>query len=120
MKYLIVLFMVSVLSLSSNQPIVGKWQGIDKYLIQNGDTVDFTIDGKGYTNNSILVFYSNNTGVELSSETEFEYSYDEDKLVIGNRAYIVNKITDLELVLVEYVSDDLAYWSRFKKIEHGD
>lgn len=32
----------------------------------------------------------------------------------------MNKITDLELVLVEYVSDNLAYWSRFKKIEHGD
>ncbi|MCH8518058.1 MAG: hypothetical protein LAT68_17315 [Cyclobacteriaceae bacterium] len=120
MKYLIVFSLVSVLCIGSNQSIVGKWQGVDKYLIQNGDTVDFTLDGKGYSNNAILVFYGNNTEVELSSETEFEYRLDGDKLVIGNRAYIVNKISTLELVLLEYVSDDLAYWSRFKKVEHGD
>jgi len=112
--------MIYASSLGMDPPIVGKWQGIDKYLIQKGDTLDLTLEGNGYVNNSILVFYGNNTGVELLSETEFEYRLDKKRLIIGNRVYLVDKIIDLELVLVEYVSDDLAFWSRYKKMGYGD
>ncbi|MCH7414106.1 hypothetical protein MM213_11455 [Belliella sp. R4-6] len=104
------------LSMSLDSPIVGKWQGVDKYLIYKGDTVDFTFDGKGYSNNSILVFSGNNRGVEFPGETEFKYHLEDDKLIIGNRVFTVHEITERELILVDVLLEDLAYWIRFKKV----
>ncbi len=86
--------------------LIGKWEGykMDK---RNGDTgEDITLDGKPYTTETILEFYGDGKGYDYDSDTYFRYFIENNIILMGNRFWEIEKITEEELILVEY---DLEY-----------
>ena len=125
MRSVILLFSIFVFISSQAQKkdnkglIIGTWKGVKKEL-KNGETGEnHTFDGKPYKTTEVITLKKDGTGIEYSLGLTFTYSFSGDILVLGNRKYLIEKLTGNELVLLEYSDnypdDPLAFRTYFVK-----
>lgn len=78
----------------------GKWVSM-RVELKNGDTGEkYTLDGKPYNVGDTLVFH-NGKIYEPKFQITSPYQLTENMLRLGNRKFIVEKISQRELVLLE-------------------
>ena len=116
---LILFFSTSCNSQTKEELILGKWIGVKKEL-KNGETGEkYTLDGKPYTNPIVIIFSDDLTGYDEYGGDEFVYKFENEFIILGNRTYVLELLTDNELVLLEYdkydPDDEMAIRLFFEK-----
>lgn len=91
---LLIFFTSSCKPQSKQDLLVGTWHGVKKELNKDKEGAN------PLKNNFILTFRSDFTGKDDFSGDEFKYSVNGSYLLIGNRKYLVLKLTETELVLL--------------------
>ena len=127
MKYLII-FTISILSSAMNlnnstNELIGKWKCYHKELEDgttkntdffSGEEIEYSCDGL------ILDLKPDFTGSESIGGLNFKYIRKDSILSLGNRSYIIEKLTENELVFRDFDSDGTNlynYRRKFKKID---
>lgn len=118
------IFLASCINLQDNsRDIVGKWQCYHREL-EDGTTKSVDLfSGKEFEytcDRLILELKQNLTGTESLNGLNFQYRLHDSILSLGNRKYIVEKLTKAELVLRDYDSEGLritTFRNKFKKVE---
>ncbi len=117
-------FLTSCLNLQNNSnDLIGKWECYHKEL-EDGTTkstdlfseeeFEYSCDGL------ILELKSDFTGLESIGGLNFKYQRKDSILNLGNRNYIIEKLTKTELVIRDYDSGGINisnFRQKFKKIE---
>ena len=103
--------------------LVGKWECYHKELedgttkstdLFNGEEFEYSCDGL------IIELKSDFTGSESIGGINFKYKKTDSILNLGNRNYVIEKLTKSELVIRDYDSDGTNlsnFRQKFKKIE---
>ena len=120
----IIIILISSLSLKfDSDKLVGKWQcyhkeqedGTTKSIsLFSGEEFEYSCDGL------IIDLKSDGTGWESQGKLTFKYRLIDSVLNMGNRYYIVELLSEKELILRDYDPDDIAlfnYRSKFKRME---
>lgn len=95
--------------------ILGKWIGQTKVLLEGSDTVDFTPNGKGYTNNTVLYFAKDGSAI-ISPDQNTTYSIDQGHIRIGTRIHKIESLTiDTLIISNEGFTPELRFWNTFVK-----
>ena len=126
MKYIITISIIiltscNVLKNGSNE-LVGKWECYHKEL-DDGTTKSTDIEGNEFEYSCgglILELKSDLTGYESIGGLNFKYKKNDSILNLGNRNYVIEKLTKTELVIRDYDSEGINLWNyrqKFKKIE---
>lgn len=105
---------------SQEELIIGTWEGTKKEL-RNGETGEkYTLDGKPYKHINKIKFNKDLTGYDIYEDASFTYSFEDEFFYIGNRTYVLEKLTTDELVIREYdkytPDDPMAIRLYFKRI----
>ena len=127
MKYLFtisIIILTSCISLkNTSNELVGKWECYHKELedgttkstdLFSGEEFEYSCDGL------IIELKSDFTGSESIGEESFEYKKTDSILNLGNRNYVIEKLTKTELVIRDYDSNGTNlsnFRQKFKKIE---
>ena len=127
MKTLIIFtlsFLVSCLNLqNSSNDLIGKWECYHKELedgttkstdLFSGEEFEYSCDGL------IIELKSDFTGSESIHGLNFKYQRNDSILNLGNRNYIIEKLTKSELIIRDYNSDGIDisnFRQKFKKKE---
>lgn len=91
---------------SSEELLIGVWRGV-KQELRDGETGEkYTLDGKPYKVNVLLEFQNDGTVIDLVINEKFHFSVEDRLLNIGNRHYVIEKLTNNELVLLDFSKDD--------------
>lgn len=99
--------------------IIGKWEGAKKETIKGRKTLN---NGQPMKEISIYEFERNGQVIQhlLAPNYRVPYSIKGDELTIGTFQYVIEKLTDKELVLLDIKdgnrSDPLAFRRYFKKV----
>src|SRR5690554_4846107 len=98
--------------------IIGDWQGVDKVLIEKGDTVDYTLNQKGYMNDDRLSFKENGQ-IIVFPETHTTYEIIDKQLRMGNRIYTIEKLDNSYLILsIDALGDQTRFFLKFAKLKN--
>lgn len=127
MKYLFtisIIILTSCISLkNTSNELVGKWECYHRELedgttkstdLFNGEEFEYSCDGL------IIELKSDFTGSESIGKKTFEYKKTDSILNLGNRNYVIEKLTKTELVIRDYDSNGTNlsnFRQKFKKIE---
>ena len=127
MKYIItfsIIILTSCIGLKNvSNELVGKWECYHKELeygttkstdLFSGEEFEYSCDGL------IIELKSDFTGSESIGGLNFEYKKNDSILNLGNRNYVIEKLTKTELVIRDYDSDGTNlsnFRQKFKKIE---
>ena len=127
MKYLItisIIILTSCIGLKNvSNKLVGKWECYHKELedgttkstdLFSGEEFEYSCDGL------IIELKSDFTGSESIGGLTFEYKKTDSILYLGNRNYLIEKLTKSELIIRDYDSDGTNisnFRQKFKKIE---
>ena len=127
MKTLIIFtltFLASCLNFQNfSDDLIGKWECYHKELedgttkstdLFSGKEFEYSCDGL------IIEFNSDLTGSESIGGLSFKYERNDSILKLGNRNYIIEKLTKTELVIIENNSDGLdlqKFRQKFKRTE---
>ena len=127
MKYIITLSIIILTSCialkNESNELVGKWECYQKELedgttkstnLFSGEEFEYSCDGL------IIELKSDFTGSESIGGITFEYKKNDSILNLGNRNYVIEKLTNTELVIRDYDSDGTSlsnFRQKFKKIE---
>ena len=125
MKTIIILvFFFSLLNPKNHSnDLFGKWECYHKELedgttkstdLFSGEEFEYSCDGL------IIELKSDFTGSESIGGLTFEYKKTDSILNLGNRNYVIEKLTKTELVIRDYDSDGTNisnFRQKFKKIE---
>tara|TARA_R110002124_G_scaffold146831_2_gene312081 strand:- start:22 stop:402 length:381 start_codon:yes stop_codon:yes gene_type:complete len=126
MKYIItisIIILTSCVGLKNvSNELVGKWECYHKELedgttkstdLFSGEEFEYSCDGITIELNSDF------TGID-DSGIKFKYQKNDSILNLGNRDYVIEKLTKTELVIRDYDSDGTNlsnFRKKFKKIE---
>ena len=126
MKYIITLSIIILTSFiglkNVSNELVGKWKCYHKEL-EDGTTKSTDFDGNEFEYSCgglIIELKSDFTGSESIGGLNFKYKKNDSILKLGNRNYVIEKLTKTELVIRDYDSDRTNLWNyrqKFKKIE---
>ena len=127
MKYLFtisIIILTSCISLkNTSNELVGKWECYHKEL-EDGTTKStdlFSEEEFEYSCDGLIIeLKSDFTGSESIGEDSFEYKKTDSILNLGNRNYVIEKLTKTELVIRDYDSNGTNlsnFRQKFKKIE---
>ena len=127
MKYittLSIIILTSCIALKNvSNELVGKWECYHKEL-EDGTTKStdlFSGEEFEYSCNGLIIeLKSDFTGSESIGGITFEYKKNDSILNLGNRNYVIEKLTKTELVIRNYDSDGTNlsnFRQKFKKIE---
>ena len=126
MKHIItisIIILTSCVGLKNvSNELVGKWECYHKEL-EDGTTKSTDFDGNEFEyscSGLIIELKSNFTGSESIGGLNFKYKKNDSILNLGNRNYVIEKLTKTELVIRDYDSDGTNLWNyrqKFKKIE---
>jgi hypothetical protein len=127
MKHIItisIIILTSCVGLKNvSNELVGKWECYHKELedgttkrtdLFSGEEFEYSCDGL------IIELKSDFTGSESIGGISFEYKKTDSILNLGNRNYVIEKLTKTELVIRDYDSDGTNlsnFRQKFKKIE---
>jgi hypothetical protein len=128
MKYIItfsiIIILTSCIGLKNvSNELAGKWECHNKELedgttkstdLFSGEEFEYSCDGL------IIELKSDFTGSESIGGLNFEYKKNDSILNLGNRNYVIEKLTKTELVIRDYDSDGTNlsnFRQKFKKIE---
>ena len=127
MKYLItisIIILTSCIGLKNvSNELVGKWECYHKELedgttkstdLFSGEEFEYSCDGL------IIELKSDFTGSESIGGLTFEYKKNHSILNLGNQSYVIEKLTNTELVIKDYDSDGTNisnFRQKFKKKE---
>ena len=121
---IIITFLASNLNFQSNpNDLIGKWECYHKEL-EDGTTKStdlFSGEEFEYSCNGLIIeLKSDSTGTESIGGLNFKYQKKDSILYLGNRNYIIEKLTKTELVIKDYNSNGtniFNYRQKFKKTE---
>ena len=121
---IIITFLASNLNFQSNpNDLIGKWECYHKEL-EDGTTKStdlFSGEEFEYSCNGLIIeLKSDSTGTESIGGLNFKYQKKDSILSLGNRNYIIEKLTKTELVIKDYDSNGtniFNYRQKFKKTE---
>ena len=127
MKNLIIFtltILTSVFNLNNNtNELIGKWECYHKEL-EDGTTKTtdfFSGEETEYSCNGLIIeLKSDFTGMESIGGLSFKYKRVDSLLSLGYRDYIIEKLTENELIIRDYDSDGMNiynYRQKFKKID---
>ena len=126
MKHIItisIIILTSCVGLKNvSNELVGKWECYHKEL-EDGTTKSTDFDGNEFEyscSGLIIELKSDFTGSESIGGLNFKYKKNDSILNLGNRNYVIEKLTKTELVIRDYDSDGTNLWNyrqKFKKIE---
>jgi hypothetical protein len=126
MKHIItisIIILTSCVGLKNvSNELVGKWECYHKEL-EDGTTKSTDFDGNEFEYSCrglIIELKSDFTGSESIGGLDFKYKKNDSILNLGNRNYVIEKLTKTELVIRDYDSDGTNLWNyrqKFKKIE---
>lgn len=126
MKYIITILIIILTSCIGLKRVanelVGKWECYHKEL-EDGTTKSTDFDGNEFEYSCIgliIELKSDFTGSESIGGLNFKYKKSDSILNLGNRNYVIEKLTKTELVIRDYDSDGANLWNyrqKFKKIE---
>ena len=110
---LIILILISCTSVkTSSLSLVGKWKCYHKEL-QDGTTKSTDLfSGKEFDYSCkklIIELKSNLTGTESIDEQSFKYDFKDSILTPGSRLYIVESLSEKELILRDHKPDGLSF-----------
>jgi len=121
---IIIAFLTSCINLQGNSnDLIGKWECYHKELKDgttksvdafSGEEFEYSCDGL------IIELKSDFTGSESIGGITFEYKKNDSILSLGNRNYVIEKLTQTELVIRDYDSDGTNvsnFRQKFKRIE---
>ena len=127
MKYittLSIIILTSCIGLKNvSNELVGKWECYHKELedrttkstdLFSDEEFEYSCDGL------IIELKSDLTGSESIGGITFEYKRNDSILSLGNRNYVIEKLTKTELVIRDYDSDGTNisnFRQKFKKVE---
>jgi hypothetical protein len=127
MKYIItfsIIILTSCIGLKNvSNELVGKWECYHKELedgttkstvLFSGEEFEYSCDGL------IIELKSDFTGSESIGGLNFEYKKNDSILNLGNRNYVIEKLTKTELIIRDYDYDGTNlsnFRQKFKKIE---
>ena len=126
MKYIItisIIILTSCIGLKNvSNELVGKWECYHKEL-EDGTTKStdlFSGEESEYSSDGITIeLNSDFTGID-DTGIKFKYQKNDSILNLGNRNYVIEKLTKTELVIRDYDSDGTNlsnFRKKFKKIE---
>ena len=120
----ILTFLASCLNLQDNSnDLIGQWECYHKELedgttkstdLFSGEEFEYSCDGL------IIELKSSFTGSESIGGLSFKYQRNDSILNLGNRNYIIEKLTKSELIIRDYNSDGINisnFRQKFKKKE---
>tara|TARA_R110002033_G_scaffold161816_1_gene198462 strand:- start:61 stop:441 length:381 start_codon:yes stop_codon:yes gene_type:complete len=126
MKYIItisIIILTSCIGMKNvSNELVGKWECYHKELedgttkstdLFSGEEFEYSCDG------ITIVLNSDFTGID-NTGIKFKYQKNDSILNLGNRNYVIEKLTKTELVIRDYDSDGTNlsnFRTKFKKIE---
>lgn len=118
------ILLASCFNLQNNSNnLIGKWKCYYKEL-EDGTTksIDlFSGEEFEYSCNGLVIELKPDfTGLESFSGLNFKFQRNDSILRLGNRNYIIEKLTKTELIIRDYSSDGfniLNFRQKFKKIE---
>ncbi|UMB61413.1 hypothetical protein MHL31_04215 [Lutibacter sp. A80] len=126
MKHIItisIIILTSCVGLKNvSNELVGKWECYHKEL-EDGTTKSTDFDGNEFEyscSGLIIELKSDFTGSESIGGLNFKYKKNDSILNLGNRNYVIEKLTKTELVIRDYDSDGTNLWNyrqKFKKVE---
>jgi len=126
MKHIItisIIILTSCVGLKNvSNELVGKWECYHREL-EDGTTKSTDLDGNEFEyscSGLIIELKSDFTGSESIGGLNFKYKKNDSILNLGNRKYVIEKLTKTELVIRDYDSDGTNLWNyrhKFKKIE---
>ena len=127
MKHIItisIIIMTSCIGLKNvSNELIGKWECYHKELedgttkstdLFSGEEFEYSCEGL------IIELKTDFTGTESIGGLNFKYQKKDSILNLGNRNYVIEKLTKTELVIRDYDSDGtniFNYRQKFKKIE---
>ncbi len=115
----LVLILASCQGQADKSSIYGRWTGT-KRTLRNGETGEkLTFDGKPYRNDEVLEFKADGTMFNVVDNMTVDFKVNGDVLLLGDMIFKIEKLTDAELVIVEYDADDpnneTAFRSYYKR-----
>lgn len=100
--------------------ILGKWEGVRKETIKGRKTLN---NGQPMKEIAIFEFEKGGKVIQhlMSPNYKVPYSIKDDELTIGTLQYVIEKLTDKELILLDIKSgnrnDPLAFRRYFRKVQ---
>jgi len=86
--------------------IIGRWKGV-KMDLRNGETGEkYTLNGQPYETDDEMVFQADGKVNDITNKMIFSYKINSKILSIGDRKFIIQRLLDSEMVLIEYSEDD--------------
>ncbi|WP_299684579.1 hypothetical protein [uncultured Dokdonia sp.] len=131
MKVLVIVLLLCIItdvtscqnSQNNSHDLFGKWQCYHKELedgttkstdLFNGEEFEFSCDRLTF------ILRSDFTGSESLNGLNFKYKRNDSILTLGNRQYIIEKLTNTELIIREYDTKQISlstFRQKFKKKE---
>ncbi|GGG41153.1 hypothetical protein GCM10011344_47540 [Dokdonia pacifica] len=110
-------------SKNNSQDLFGKWKCHHKEL-EDGTTKSTDIfsdeEFEFSCNRLTIILKSDFTGSESLSESNFKYHINDSILTLGNRQYIIEKLTNTELIIRDYDSKQISlstFRQKLKKVK---
>jgi len=103
---LLIIFSFDLTAQSENTFIIGRWKGV-KMDLRNGETGEkYTLNGQPYETDDEMVFQADGKVNDITNKMIFSYQINSKILSIGDRKFIIQRLLDSEMVLIEYSEDD--------------
>jgi len=103
---LLIIFSFDLTAQSENTFIIGRWKGV-KMDLRNGETGEkYTLNGQPYETDDEMVFQADGKVNDITNKMIFSYKINSKILSIGDRKFIIQRLLDSEMVLIEYSEDD--------------
>jgi hypothetical protein len=120
--YIIVFFLTTAFAQEAYKDLNGKWECYHKER-EDGSTESLDYRGPGFKldcNGLIIELNPDYTASESIGGLSFKYELNDSILKLGNREYVIEKLTKNELVLRDYDPKGISllnYRQKFKRIE---
>jgi len=118
---MLILFLQSCSQHKKENTIIGKWEGISRVLIFEGDTVDQTWDKTGYYNDYIIEFDRNLKAsiYDQRNNNRYVVSYklNDEILFFDNNKHPIEILNDSTLAYREVRSDVKYFIRQFNRLE---
>jgi len=103
---LLIIFSFDLTAQSESTFIIGRWKGV-KMDLRNGETGEkYTLNGQPYETDDEMVFQADGKVNDITNKMIFSYQINSKILSIGDRKFIIQRLLDSEMVLIEYSEDD--------------